>query len=252
MQWKGVIEHMRSAARRGTPWTTADAIKAHIIDAGLGPGDLMPTEAELCDALGVSRSSVREAMRTLASLDIVDVRHGHGTYVGQMSLAPLVNGLVFRLSLPRAGSLRSLRDVVQTRIALDLAMTTDLIDVHAGTRDEAMHGLVDQMRQHTAAGRSFLDQDSAFHARLAAEVDNQIVSELAGAFWEIHMRALPLLGISTPQDIMDTVEAHGAILRALEAGDAAAYHDAVLAHYAPLQRAIERASSVAAPAGPAR
>lgn len=236
-----------TAQRRVTLGGTADAIKQHIIDAGLRPGDLMPTEAELCEALGVSRSSVREAIRTLGSLDIVEVRHGHGTYVGQMSLAPLVNGMVFRLSLHRDDTLRSLRDVVQTRIALDLAMTADLLAVHGGTHDHDLHDLVEGMRRHTLAGRPFLEEDRSFHARLSADVHNQIVGQLAGAFWEIHMRALPLLGVSRPQDVMDTVEAHGAILRAVEAGDAQAYHEAVLAHYAPLQRAIERAAQDRAP-----
>lgn len=229
--------------RKTAAWSTADAIKQHIIDAGLAPGDLMPTESDLCDTLHVSRSSVREAMRTLASLDIVEVRHGHGTYVGRMSLDPLVNGMVFRLS---ATGVKSLRDVVQTRIALDLAMADELVKAHSGSHDPVLHELVDQMRVNTLAGRSFMEQDRDFHARLAAGIDNQIIGELAGAFWEIHTRALPLLGVSTPQDIIDTVEAHAAIIEAVEAGDLRAYQDAVAAHYAPLQRAIERSEAAEA------
>jgi len=229
--------------RRSAAWSTADAIKQHIIDAGLVPGDLMPTETELRDTLGVSRSSVREAMRTLASLDIVEVRHGHGTYVGRMSLDPLVNGMVFRLS---ATGLKSLRDVVQTRIALDLAMAEELVKAHSGTHDGTLHDLVAQMRANTLDGQSFIEQDRDFHARLAAGIDNQIIGELAGAFWEIHTRALPLLGVSTPRDILDTVEAHAAILTAVETGDLSAYQGAVGAHYAPLQRAIERAEAAEA------
>ncbi|HRW18075.1 MAG TPA: GntR family transcriptional regulator [Dermatophilaceae bacterium] len=229
--------------RKSAAWSTADAIKQHIIDAGLAPGELMPTESDLCDTLHVSRSSVREAMRTLASLDIVEVRHGHGTYVGRMSLDPLVNGMVFRLS---ATGVKSLRDVVQTRIALDLAMADELVKAYSGTHDPVLHELVDQMRVNTDAGRSFMEQDRDFHARLAAGIDNQIIGELAGAFWEIHTRALPLLGVSTPQDIIDTVEAHAAIIEAVETGDLRAYQSAVAAHYAPLQRAIERSEAAEA------
>lgn len=232
------------AERRSAAWSTADAIKQHIIDAGLVSGDLMLTEGDLCETLGVSRSSVREAMRTLASLDIVEVRHGHGTYVGLMSLDPLVNGMVFRLS---ATGLKSLRDVVQTRIALDLAMAEELVKAHSGTHDTVLHELVDQMRANTRAGESFMEQDRDFHARLSSGIDNQIIGELAGAFWEIHTRSLPMLGVSTPADIMDTVDAHAAILEAVEAGDLRAYHAAVAAHYAPLQRAIERAEATDAP-----
>lgn len=232
---------MSLTARRNSAWSTADAIKSFIIDAGLRPGDPLPTETELCLALGVSRSSVREAVRTLASLDIVDVRHGHGSYVGRMSLAPLVNGLVFRLSLDAAHTLKSLRDVVHTRIALDLSVADELAGLHRDHRDEDLHHLVEEMRRHTAQGESFMEEDCAFHGRLLRDVDNAIIGELAGAFWEIHTRALPLLGISPPEDIAETVEAHGAILRALEAGDVDAYRIAIADHYAPLQRAIDRA-----------
>lgn len=238
---------MTIPVRRATSWSTTDALKSYIIDAGLGPGDPMPTETDLCTALGVSRSSVREAVRTLSSLDIVDVRHGHGTFVGRMSLAPLVDGMVFRLSLDAGRTLKTLQDVVQTRIALDLAIAEELTRVRQDTYDEELHDLVQQMRVATAAGESFLEEDCAYHARLASVVDNRIIGELAGAFWQIHTRALPLLGIATPEDISQTVEAHGAILHAVESGDVEAYRVAIADHYAPLQRAIER--SVAAGAG---
>ena len=113
-----------SRASRMRRSTTADQIKQLIIARGLTPGDPLPTEAELCEELDVSRSSVREAIRTLSTLDIVDVRHGHGTYVGPMSLDPMVEALVFRGVLSPEGSLQSLREVVEVRLALDLSMAS--------------------------------------------------------------------------------------------------------------------------------
>ncbi len=231
---------MATARRRPTARSTAESIKQYIIDHALGPGDLMPTESELCEALSVSRSSVREAVRTLASLDIVEVRHGHGTYVGAMSLAPLVNGMVFRLSLDEERTQKSLVDVVRTRIALDLMLAEEVIELHRGTHDRELHRLVQAMRERAEEGASFLEEDKAFHARLLAGVDNAVLSELAGAFWEINTRALPGLGLAPAEDISATVEAHEALLSACESGDAEAYKLAVHAHYAPLQRSIRR------------
>ena len=71
-----------------------DAIKSYILRHGLHPGDRLPTESALCADLGVSRSSVREALRRLQALDIVTVRQGSGSYVGEMSMQPLVETLV--------------------------------------------------------------------------------------------------------------------------------------------------------------
>src|SRR5688572_20396388 len=89
----------RAAPMQPRAESTAQQVKAYILRNHLRPGDLLPTETELCDTLGVSRSSVREAIRRLATLDIVEVRHGYGTFVGNLTLAPLVEGLVFRGTL---------------------------------------------------------------------------------------------------------------------------------------------------------
>ena len=79
-----------------------DAIKSYMLRHGLHSGDRLPTESALCTDLGVSRSSVREALRRLEALDIVTVRQGSGSYVGNMSMQPLVETLILRASLDAA------------------------------------------------------------------------------------------------------------------------------------------------------
>lgn len=83
------------------------AIESFILEEHLQPGDPLPTENELCERLGVSRSSVREALRQLQALDIVTVHQGRGTYVGEMSLRPFAQMMVLRSSL-KSTSLTSL------------------------------------------------------------------------------------------------------------------------------------------------
>ncbi|WP_353065385.1 FadR/GntR family transcriptional regulator [Arcanobacterium hippocoleae] len=56
-----------------------NAVKSYILENGLKSGDPLPTEAKLCETLGVSRSSVREALRKLEALDIVTTRQGCGS-----------------------------------------------------------------------------------------------------------------------------------------------------------------------------
>lgn len=222
--------------------TCADQIKELILTRGLGPGDPLPTEAELCDELGVSRSSVREAMRSLATLDIVDVRHGLGTFVGQMSLDPMVQALVFRSVLSPRGAFMALKDVVEVRLALDLTVADQVVHRMTAVGRPELDDLVAQMEARAARGETFLEADRAFHTTLLDVLDNKLLGQLVGAFWDVHTAVVPQLGLPQPADIVDTARAHGAMLRAARRGDLPAYRKAVVEHYAPLQRVIAQAS----------
>jgi len=228
---------------RGTGSGVVERIQELILAEGLTPGDPMPTEGALCERLGSSRSSVREAMRTLASLDIVEVRHGHGTFVGQLSLAPLVDGLLFRARLDDGNDLRALREVVELRIAIDLSVADQLVEIYRETTNPELEELVEQMRELAATGRPFPEADAAFHTELFSRLDNGLLRQLAQAFWEIHTVAVPLLELPPAEDILVTVDAHQAMLSALEAGDADAYRAAVIEHYRPLGRVLDAAAS---------
>ena len=228
------------ATSRKSAWSATEAIKDLILADGLRPGDPMPTETSLCEQLGISRSSVREAIRTLASLDIIEVRHGHGTFVGGLSLSPLVNGLIFRARSDAHEDLRTLQEVLEVRIALDLAVADQVVAEYTGAKDGELASLVESMTEKAALGELFIDEDRAFHQLLLQKVDNTLISELVGAFWTIHTDLQPHLGVAPGADIVETARAHGQMLEAAQAGDADAYREAVLTHYRPLQRAVER------------
>lgn len=218
--------------------TTTERIKHYILSNGLRPGDGLPSEADLCATLGVSRSNVREAMRTLAALDIVEVRHGYGTFVGHVSLAPLVEGLVFRGVLSPGDDLNALREVIEVRVALDVAMAEALVEVMQGTSDPHLDQLVETMEEQSARGEAFADADHAFHAGLASRLGNELVEQLVSAFWDVHYAVHPKLGLAPLSDLDETARAHRSMLRAAEAGDVEGYRRAVLAHYTPIRRAI--------------
>lgn len=226
--------------RESTALTTQDQIKQYMLDHRLRPGDPMPTETVLCEQLGVSRSSVREAVRTLIALDILEVRHGHGTFVGDLSLAPLVAGLTFRGVLSPGNDRESLRDVVGVRTLLDLGMADEVCQAFQGSSCDELDVLVEQMVELAEAGRSFAEQDQAFHRLLLQQVPNTLLQQLVDAMWQVHTEVTPRLGVPEPSDITDTARAHGEMLAAARAGDPAAYRTAVRRHYAPLQRVLDR------------
>ncbi len=218
--------------------TTAQRIKNYILSNRLQPGDVLPTESVLCTTLSVSRSSVREAIKRLATLDIVEVRHGYGTFVGNLSLAPLVEGLVFRGVLSPGDELAALREVVEVRESLDLALADALVEAMRGEEHPDLDRLVEAMEERSARGEPFLEEDREFHAILASKIGNQLFSQLVVAFWEVHAAVAPRLGLPTARRIEDTVRAHRAILRAAEAGDTERLKAAIIDHYTPLQELL--------------
>ncbi|WP_238638376.1 FadR/GntR family transcriptional regulator [Dermabacter sp. HSID17554] len=233
----------RLSKRRTASNATVDAIKEYILEHHLRPGDPLPTEASLQGTLGVSRSSVREALRTLQSLDIVSIQHGRGMSVGELSFAPMIEAVLFRARLNAKDDLSTLREVVEVRMALDLALTDELIEVYRGSSQPKLREHVKNMRECVEAGRGFASCDEAFHSDLLAATSNHMMQQLGMAFWRIHTVAVPAAGLPQAKDISDTVNAHDAIIDALVAGDATAYRAAVIEHYRPLRRLLEVAAN---------
>ena len=85
---------MKKTSKKEASLVLQDKIKSLIIKQNLKSGDLMPTENELIEQLGVSRSSLREAIKSLEALHILDIRHGVGTFVSESSLVPMVLGKI--------------------------------------------------------------------------------------------------------------------------------------------------------------
>ena len=216
------------------PQDVARRVQDVIVRGRLRPGDPLPTEVDLCEAVGASRSSVREAIRTLCALDLVEVRHGHGTYVGRMSMDPLVQSLAFRGRLDRTDGCGVRREVVQVRERLDQAAAAALLalpdEAERARLLERLGELSRQMKDLAARGAPAGQEHRAFHLLLSEPLHNGLLSELAGAFGDVHA-ALAAPGHAASSRAALT---HVAIVEAAASGDAGRLQAAVAAHYAPL------------------
>lgn len=222
-----------------------DRIKTHILQTNLGPGDLLPTEAELCKTLGVSRSSVREAIKTLDALDIVEVRHGHGTYVGELSMSALVESLTFRAMLSSRDDLAALEELIDVRQMLEQGLASRIVSSFDDELHETLTDVVAEMKTLAAQGQSFVDQDRRFHLLLMGPLENQLITQLTGAFWDVQSIVAPRLGAS-PAEARATAEAHGTIVEAAALQDIPQFVHAIAEHYAPIRRQIASKRNVPA------
>jgi len=227
----------RSTPAGRRPSDVVQRVQDVIVRGRLRPGDALPTEADLCEAVGASRSSVREAIRTLAALDLVEVRHGHGTYVGRMSMDPLVESVSFRGRLDRAEGAGLRREVGEVRERLDQSSAAAFLalpDAHPrGELVERLGVLAQQLRDLAARGAPWAQEHRAFHLLLAEPLANGLHSELTGAFHDIAAAMAAMAAPSQPATSRAALT-HVAIVEAAGAGDPEALHAAVAAHYAPL------------------
>ncbi|MEU6914509.1 FadR/GntR family transcriptional regulator [Streptomyces olindensis] len=210
-----------------------------ILDRRLTAGAALPTEAELMEALGVSRNSVREALKALQALDIVEIRHGYGTYVGRASLTPFVDGLTFRTLARHDDDTAALAEILQVREVLEVGLVRRVAATVTEAELDKLEDVVARMesaagtgRADTAGpGRSFSDLDREFHEVLYAPLGNDLVPQLLAAFWTVFRRVSGARGRPDDPSPETTARRHRDIVTALRARDAEAAQRAMAVHF---------------------
>ncbi len=214
---------MATIARQSLADATAAQLEARI-SAGEWPlGSRLPTETELMAQLGIGRSTVREAVRTLARVGLVQVRQGDGTYVTGLSHDDE--------SLLRRCERAQLHEIYDVREALDLQAARLAAERRSAEDLVALRELLDARAAAVASrdASAYADVDVAFHARIVAATQNDMLIHLYRVISESLVQSLTVHKRESAFDDADTSAEHEAVLAAIAAGDPVAATAAVAA-----------------------
>ncbi|MFF0030165.1 FadR/GntR family transcriptional regulator [Streptomyces avermitilis] len=221
-----------------------ERIKKLIIDRRLPSGAVLPTEPELMELLGASRNSVREALKALQAMGIVEIRHGFGTYVGPMSMAPMIEGLAFRTVAGHYRGEDSLLQLLELREAVETGLISRLAGRLSPHDLVELDGLVDRMEKEAAEGVGLAETDRAFHATLYRGLGNVLLSEVLEAFWDAFHRVRIDL-VDVPQDPRVTCRQHREILDAVRSGDSIRAEEAIREHFGNIRTRLASTEPIA-------
>ncbi len=192
-----------------------EKIKSMIVSGALHAGDRLPKEADLAAELGLSRSSLREAVRALALVNILDVKRGDGTYVTSLEPALLLEALSFIVDFHKDATVL---EFLQVRRILEPAATA--MAAERITEDEitGLGKLLDGLGKHPEV-EDLVANDLEFHHRIAACSGNAVLCSLLETLSAPTTRARVWRGLTQAGARERTLDEHRAILDALASGD---------------------------------
>ena len=224
------------AKRQSVSELVQDYIRDYIVDNKLGSGDQLPPEGDIAATLEVSRVSVREAVKVLQALGIVEVRHGNGLFVRGLNFDALLEILSYSLLF----DLSSLKELYQVRKLFETGMLPEVIENIQEEHIQACHKHLQEWEQNIATGKPFREQDRLFHVTLCQAIGNNLLVELENIFWIAYRNAVNKTFVDIDEAAYQiTLDNHYKILAAVEARDVELSQQLMADHFKGIRERIE-------------
>jgi GntR family transcriptional regulator, transcriptional repressor for pyruvate dehydrogenase complex len=209
-----------------------DKIRERIVSGAWGPGDRLPRESELAAQLGLSRNSLREAVRALSQLRVLEVRQGDGTYVSSLEPGLLLESTGFISHLLLGDTELELYEVRRILEAAAASLAAGRIDAHEKVE------LAESLDRMAVARNveELVEADVAFHAVIARAAGNAVLSSLLASLATRTMRARLWHGREADGALEETRAEHRRIYEAIMAGDPELARATATAHIASSER----------------
>jgi len=199
--------------------TAQKQIKLYIRESGLKAGDMLPTEKELEEKLCISRTSIREALRSLEALGIVESRHGVGRFLREFNYDPILENLSYNIEV----NVKDFREIIDVRIALESSFIEKTIFRFTGQDILELYVILEKMEyqvNHGYEDQELIQAHTDFHLKLYEHAKNTLLSHLIGIFATIQ-RTLTMLKKYRTSDMQEFLHLHRRLIEAIEQKDAA-------------------------------
>ncbi|WP_104087243.1 FadR/GntR family transcriptional regulator [Arthrobacter sp. GMC3] len=191
-------------------------IKDMIISGELAAGDRLPPEKELSEKLGLSRSSLREAVKALEIIRVLDVRRGDGTYVTSLEPKLLAEALTFIVDLHQD---KSILEIFEVRRILEPAAAAMAAGRITAEQIAALRASVAGISADTGV-EALVEHDLLFHSLIATAANNSYLTSVLDGLNSNTVRARVWRGITQDAAVDRTLTEHIGIVDALARGDA--------------------------------
>jgi len=214
-----------------------EKIKEMIVSGSLLPGERLPKEDDLARTLGISRNSLREAVRALTLVRILDVRQGDGTYVTSLEPRLLLDAVSFVADFHRDDSVLHL---IEVRRMLEPQATALAARRIQRAEVEHLAGLVDEVDASSDV-ETLVANDLAFHRRIAESCGNPVLSALLDSVSVPTARARVWRGLTEDRALERTLAEHHEIVDAMARHEPEIAAARAAAHIAGLEDWLRRA-----------
>jgi len=198
-----------------------------IMERAWEPGDAIPSEKELAARFGVGRSTLREALQSLVTMGVLEIRHGEGTFVRQPTSELLADAFLWGLLL----SPRSVGDFTEFRVCVEANCAAKAARLRSQETVDQLYGLLDKMK--STVGREDEDSvkhyDNRFHITIAQATGNPIFVNIVQMLQSTVRLWFPITSPLTGT-ADDTLEEHKTIADAINAQDEEAARVAMRTH----------------------
>ena len=210
----------------------AEQLKAHIVNV-LKPGDMLPPERELVQMFGVSRSSIRDAIRSLEAVGLLEPRQGVGTVVRDVSADAVVTPVASVLLQKR----KVINELLDVRMIIEPALASRAA-LHASPEQIAeMVEILNRQEQKISQGELATEEDSKFHYTIALAANNSVMLKLVHVLMD-SLREMRERSLQVGRRQEKSLAAHRRILAAIKQGDAATAEAAMRRHLSEVEKLI--------------